>query len=162
MSVTQFEGAGPVARYWLAHCEGFAVKGGERGVVEELLRDADPHVTTRLVVRTRGHRRKIVSTAAVSAVVPAEKLVVVERPRRERRVHRRLRVPSGPRLGAPIVAAVARLGPPLLAAGRRLAAFMRIALLLVRPSLEALARSLRALAAEARASAVMLLRDRSR
>ena len=60
MTVTRFEGTDPVSRYWLAHCEGFAVEGAARGVVEELQRDEDPHVTARLVVRTRGGRRKIV------------------------------------------------------------------------------------------------------
>jgi hypothetical protein len=85
MAATRFEGSGPVARYWLANCEGFAVRGGAHGTVEELLRDADPFVTTRLVVR-RGRRRTVIPAASVAAVVPDERVVVVERPRREPRV----------------------------------------------------------------------------
>ena len=53
--------------------KGFAVEGAARGVVEELQRDDDPHVTTRLVVRTRGGRRKIVQAASIATVVPAER-----------------------------------------------------------------------------------------
>ena len=40
MAETRFEGRSPVGRYWLSKCEGFAVTGGERGVVEELIRFA--------------------------------------------------------------------------------------------------------------------------
>src|SRR6266446_6346256 len=82
MAVTWFEGGGPVARYWLANCEGFVVKGGAHGVVEELIRDADPHVTTRLVIRTRARRRRIISASAVSTVVPADSVLIVAHRRR--------------------------------------------------------------------------------
>jgi hypothetical protein len=99
MGAARFEGSGPVARYWLANCEGFRVRGGLRGTVEELLRDADPHVTTRIVVRTRGRRRAVVPVAAVSSVVPAERLVVLERPRTG---------PSRPVSGAVAAGAAAR------------------------------------------------------
>jgi hypothetical protein len=77
MTVTRFEGGGPVARYWLPNCEGFLVKGGARGVVEDLIHDADPHVTTGLVIRTRTRRRKIISTSTVATVVPAESVLIV-------------------------------------------------------------------------------------
>jgi hypothetical protein len=84
MAETRFEGRSPVARYWLSKCEGFAVTGGERGVVEELIRDADPFVTTRLVVRTGRRRRAVVPAEAVAAVDPAERIVFVARRRRKR------------------------------------------------------------------------------
>jgi hypothetical protein len=83
MAETRFEGRSPVARYWLSKCEGFAVAGGERGVVEELIRDADPFVTTRLVVRTGRRRRAVVPAEAVAAVDPAERVVFVTRGRRK-------------------------------------------------------------------------------
>jgi hypothetical protein len=152
MAVTRFEGEGPVARYWLANCEGFAVKGGAHGVVEELIRDADPHVTTRFVVRTRTRRRKIVSASAVSAVVPAEKLVVVARERRPPRIRRPpLHLPSAAPLGPPARSAAR-------AAGRMLVTLVRIARRFARPAAAVLANSLRLLAAEARASGAMLIR----
>jgi hypothetical protein len=78
MTVTRFEGDGPVGRYWLTRCEGFAVRGGTRGVVEELIRDADPHVTSRLVVRTPSRRRRVVDAAEVAVVDPGERLLVVD------------------------------------------------------------------------------------
>jgi hypothetical protein len=152
MAVTRFEGEGPVARYWLANCEGFAVKGGAHGVVEELIHDADPHVTTRFVVRTRTRRRKIVSASAVAAVVPAEKLVVVARERRRPRVRRPpLRLPSAAPLGPPARSAA-------LAAGRVLVTFLRVVRRLAQPAAAVLAGSLRLLTAEARASGAMLFR----
>jgi hypothetical protein len=83
MAETRFEGRSPVARYWLSKCVGFAVAGGERGVVEELIRDADPFVTTRLVVRTGRRRRAVVPAEAVAAVDPAERVVFVARRRRK-------------------------------------------------------------------------------
>ena len=98
MTVARFEGTDPVARYWLANCEGFAVEGATRGVVEELLRDGDPHVTARLVVRTRGGRRTIVPAASDRRVVPADRVLVVERaPRRRAGVAARSRSARGPR-----------------------------------------------------------------
>ena len=81
MAETRFEGRSPVGRYWLSKCEGFAVTGGERGVVEELIRDADPFVTTRLVVRTgdgaapcagRGSCASIRPSASCSSRAPTE------------------------------------------------------------------------------------------
>jgi hypothetical protein len=81
MAVTRFEGTGPVARYWLAHCEGFAVEGGARGVVEELLHDANPHLTSRLLVRTRRGRTRVIPVSAVASVSPAERTLVVHEPR---------------------------------------------------------------------------------
>ena len=100
MTVTRFEGTDPVLRYWLANCEGFAVEGAARGVVEELQRDEDPHVTARLVVRTRGGRRKIVQAASIASVVPADRVLVVERERRPRPQLPDVRIPVASRLDA--------------------------------------------------------------
>jgi hypothetical protein len=151
MAATQFESAGPVGRYWLAHCEGFAVRGGADGVVEELIRDADPHVTTRLVVRTGHRRRKVVPAGSVAVVVPAERLVVVERARR--------RHPRRPPLPTP---SLARLRPPVRRAQRAVLRSARGAARLARPTSAVLVRSLRMLGAELRASAALLLRSRGR
>jgi hypothetical protein len=80
MAETRFEGTSPVARYWLTRCEGFAVRGGRTGVVESLIRAADPHATAWLVVRTRGRRRQTVPVDAVATVDPAERVLVVQGP----------------------------------------------------------------------------------
>jgi hypothetical protein len=181
MAVTRFEGTGPVGRYWLANCEGFSVRGGARGVVEELIRDADPHVTTRFVVRTRVRRRRIVSAGAVAAVVPAERLLVVARPRTRRRPRKRLQLPSVARLARRAVRAVAAVRAPAqstaapaaaavgrasksaaLAAGRRLAALARVAETLARPAAAVLSGSFGRLATEVCVSGTMLLRSARR
>src|SRR4051794_29022869 len=147
MPAKRFESAGPVGRYWLAHCEGFAVRGGAEGVVEELIRDSDPHVTTRLVVRTGGRRRKIVSAGSVAAIVPAERLVLVEpAPRRN------LPRPSLP------TASLAKLRPPARRGVRAVAALTRGAARRGRPASDVLVRSFRILGAELRASAALLRR----
>jgi hypothetical protein len=97
MAVTRFEDRGPVARYWLAHCEGFAVTGGARGVVEELLHDADPHLTSRLLVRTRRGRLRAIPVSAIETVSPAERTLVVHerrpkpKPKKQRTSSRRVR-----------------------------------------------------------------------
>ncbi len=180
MAVTRFEGGGPVARYWLANCEGFVVKGGARGVVEELIRDADPHVTTRLVIRTRAGRRRVISARAVSAVVPADGLLIVSLPRARRPVRRQpWRLPAARvrvegvrvvgavgRRGRVAVDRVASAGPPtwlaLLAARRRLVLFADEAWTLGRPALLVLASSFRILAVESQATGRMLVRSTSR
>jgi hypothetical protein len=79
MTETRFEGDGPVARYWLSRCEGFEVAGEARGVVEELILDADPFVPTHIVVRTRSRRRKVIAAAAVTSVDPSDRVLVVKR-----------------------------------------------------------------------------------
>lgn len=110
MAATRFEGRGPVARYWLAHCEGFAVEGGAHGIVEELLHDVDPHATSRLLVRTRRGRLRVIPVSAVATVSPAERTVVVNgrspkpkpKPRRTRRAVGRVTAAAVPRLRAAI------------------------------------------------------------
>jgi hypothetical protein len=86
MAETRFEGSSPVARYWLTRCEGFAVRGGSTGVVESLIREADPYETAWIVVRTRARRRQAVPVDAIASVDPAERVVVVEKEEREPRV----------------------------------------------------------------------------
>jgi hypothetical protein len=72
-----FGKSSPVARYWLAQCEGFRVQGPVRGTVEEVVGSVDPQSAERLVVR-RAWRRRTVPVAAVDAVVPAARLIVVD------------------------------------------------------------------------------------
>src|SRR5260221_10424749 len=76
---TRFGRASPVLRYWLARSEGFAVSGGLRGVVAELVRDGDPHEPVALVVARPRRRSRTIATAAVLAVVPDRKLLLVEK-----------------------------------------------------------------------------------
>jgi hypothetical protein len=151
MASTRFEGSGPVARYWLAHCEGFAVEGGARGTVEELIRDADPHVTTRILVRTRIGRRRVIPVRAVDSVLPAERLLVVARRRRPR--------PPMPGLpdvrphAALVVAAAARGARSTARATQpRLAAAARTGKRLVRPVALVFVGSLRILGRDVRAT----------
>jgi len=82
---TRFEGSGAVARYWLARCEGFTLTGGRHGVVVDVVRADDPHVASRLVVRTRLRRRRLVSVSAVAFVDPGGRTIGIARPRRQRR-----------------------------------------------------------------------------
>src|SRR5919106_6029461 len=92
----RFDASSPVTRYWLSNCVGFTLAGGGRGRVERIVADADPHDPSHLEVRT-GHRQvRRVPTSAVIAVVPQEKLLVVDRrrridPDRKRNVNLRLR-----------------------------------------------------------------------
>ena len=157
MTVTRFEGTDPVARYWLANCEGFAVEGAARGVVEELQRDEDPHVTARLVVRTRGGRRKIVQAAAIASVVPADRVLVVERERRPRPQLPNVRIPvagTAAALGAgarAVAKPVAAARPPATAALRDVGAGLAE---LAAPAVAAVAHSLGLFAAELRATIV--------
>jgi hypothetical protein len=115
MAATRFEGRGPVARYWLAHCEGFAVEGGAHGVVEELLHDADPHLTSRLLVRTRRGRLRVIPVSAVATVSPTERTLVVNgrspkpKSRRRRRAVARMTAAALQRLRAAAEIARARV-----------------------------------------------------
>jgi hypothetical protein len=183
MAVTRFEGGGPVARYWLANCEGFVVKGDARGVVEELIRDADPHVTTRLVIRTRARRRTIISANAVASVIPADSVLIVSHRRARGHVHRQRRHSAAVRVdvvrleaarvaGAVLLrarAAVKRVAPAgrrsrlaLLAARRSAVLFASASWRFGRPALLVLAQSFRILAVESQATGRMLVRSASR
>jgi hypothetical protein len=162
MTVARFEGTDPVARYWLANCEGFAVEGAARGIVEELQRDDDPHVTARLVVRTRGGRRKIVQATSIATVVPADRVLVVERVRRQRPQLPHVRIPVAD--GAATVGAGARaVAKPLAAARRPATSALRDVgsglAELAAPAVATVAHSLGFLAAELHATGVMVLRS---
>ena len=102
----RFDASSPVTRYWLANCVGFTLAGGGRGKVERILADGDPHDPSHLEVRT-GHRHvRRVPTSAVVAVVPQEKLLVVDRRRRispDRRRSLVLRARWGARVFARVV-----------------------------------------------------------
>ena len=78
----RFAASSPVTRYWLANCVGFSLAGGGRGTVERILADDDPHDPSVLEVRTGRRRVRRVPTSAVIAVVPQEKVIVVDRRRR--------------------------------------------------------------------------------
>src|SRR5690348_3860383 len=78
----RFAASSPVTRYWLANCVGFSLAGGGRGTVERILADDDLHDPSVLEVRTGRRRVRRVPTSAVIAVVPQEKVIVVDRRRR--------------------------------------------------------------------------------
>src|SRR5256885_6132466 len=92
----RFDATSPVTRYWLANCVGFSLAGGGRGTVERALADGNPQAPSLLEVRTSYRRVRRVPTSAVTAVVPQEKLLVVDRrrmltPDRKRNLSLRLR-----------------------------------------------------------------------
>jgi hypothetical protein len=156
MAATRFEGTGPIARYWLAHCEGFAVEGGARGVVEELLHDSDPHSTSRLLVRTRRGRTRLIPVSAVVTVSPVERTLVVRERKRtrkrtpkqrtsSRRVRRavsRASVAARPRLRSAIQA----LRPPLRVGASAAWPLMQAVAVVLRGSFQQLVTELRATA----------------
>ena len=78
----RFDATSPVTRYWLANCVGFSLSGGGRGTVERVLADGNPYDPSLLEVRTGYRRVRRVPTSAVIAVVPQEKVLVVDRRRR--------------------------------------------------------------------------------
>jgi hypothetical protein len=73
----RFDRSSAVARYWLAHCEGFRVRGPLSGTVEQVVGSTDLQNAKTLVVRTRGRRRNI-PVEAVDVVVPAAREIVVD------------------------------------------------------------------------------------
>lgn len=82
----RFSASSPVTRYWLANCIGFSLQGDAHGTVERVLTDGDPFAPSLLEVRSRRRRLRRVPTSAVVEVVPSERLLVVEKPRRVRTV----------------------------------------------------------------------------
>jgi hypothetical protein len=122
----RFDASSPVTRYWIANCVGFSIAGGGHGVVERILADSDPHSPSLLEVRTGRRRVRRVPTSAVIAVVPSEKVVVVDRRRRltpDRRRDMILRLRWGGRVLRRVVVVglglLAALAAELLSWGRR-------------------------------------------
>ena len=73
-----FDRTSPVHAYWLAHCEGFAVRAGRReGVVEEVELDIAQERAAALVVRYGPLRRSRLLPDEVDVVVPDEELLLV-------------------------------------------------------------------------------------
>jgi hypothetical protein len=75
----RFAAPSPVTRYWLANCVGFSLAGGGRGTVVRVLADVDPYDPSLLEVRTGLWRVRRVPTAAVTTVIPADRVLVVDR-----------------------------------------------------------------------------------
>jgi hypothetical protein len=77
-SARSFDRSSPVHAYWLAHCEGFAVRTGRReGVVEEVELDLAQERAAALVVRYGPLKRIRLAPESVDVVVPDEELLVV-------------------------------------------------------------------------------------
>jgi hypothetical protein len=131
-----------------------------------------------LVIRTRAHRRRIISAGAVSEVIPADSVLIVSHRRARRDVHRSRRASlwARGRVGVARVAhtlfrrvlsaatTIASARPvrfSSLGTSRRAVAFAVVARSLGRSSLLVLARSFRSLAYELRATVRMLLRSTS-
>jgi hypothetical protein len=92
----RFDAPSPVTRYWLANCVGFSLAGGGRGKVERMLTDVDRYDPSLLEVRTGRWRVRQMPVEAVVAVIPADRVLVVDRrlaliPDRRRDVTLRLR-----------------------------------------------------------------------
>jgi hypothetical protein len=112
----RFDAASPVARYWLAHCEGFRVRGPLKGTVEAVVATADLQTAQALVVRTRGRTRNV-PVEAVDVVVPASREIVVDARQVEpsaasaARAHSRAVARSGSRAVTAAAATTARVTP---------------------------------------------------
>jgi hypothetical protein len=124
----RFDRSSAVARYWLAHCEGFRVRGPLKGTVEQVVAAPDLKTAQALVVRTRGRRRNI-PVEAVDVVVPASREIVVDAeqftPAGERS---RALAGSGSRAVSAVAATTARVTPR---AARSLADVLKALALLV-------------------------------
>jgi hypothetical protein len=138
-----------VARYWLAQCEGFRVKGPLNGTVERVVGSVDEQSAESLVVRT-GWRRCSIPVDAVDVVVPAARLIVVDDgsdglPATAHQRTRAVAEASSHTAGA-VAATVADKAPPL---ARLLRDALFAFLLLVATGLVTLARALGVVAASA-------------
>ena len=111
----RFDSSSPVTRYWIANCVGFSLSGGGRGTVERVLADRDPHDPSVLEVRTSRRRVRRVPTSAVIAVVPQEKVLVVDRRRRRVTPDRRRDLSLQLRWSARVLRRVVVVGLGLLA-----------------------------------------------
>jgi hypothetical protein len=111
----RFDRSSPVARYWLAQCEGFRVKGEVNGTVEKVVGSVAEQSAESLVVRT-AWRRHHVPVDAVDAVVPAARLIVVDDPSREvapKRHRTRSLADASSRAAGAVAANVADKAPPV-------------------------------------------------
>jgi hypothetical protein len=96
----RFAAPSPVSRYWLANCVGFSLSGGGRGTVERILADDNPYEPSLLEVRTGRRRVRRVPTSAVIAVVPGDRVLVIDHHRRKFMRDRRSKVSLRLRRGA--------------------------------------------------------------
>jgi len=148
----RFNRSSAVARYWLAHCEGFRVRGPLKGRVEQVVAAPDLQTAQALVVRTRGRRRSI-PVEAIDVVVPASREIVVAA---------ELVAPNGSSAGSRAVSAAAATAARVTPrAARSLADVMKALALLVAIGAATLARIVVAFAAYA-VRAVALLGARVR
>jgi hypothetical protein len=141
----RFDRSSPVGRYWLAQCEGFRVEGPLKGRVEQVVGSVDSQSAEALVVRTAWGRRDV-PVAAVDAVVPAARLIVVDGGAASSREDSRAQaaVDTSRRAIGSLAATAASKGPPI----GRLVADAAVGLaLFVAAGLVTLARSLRVVAA---------------
>ncbi|HSC72582.1 MAG TPA: hypothetical protein VLB89_00355 [Gaiellaceae bacterium] len=159
----RFDRSSPVARYWLAHCEGFHVRGPLKGTVEQVVAAPDLQTAQALVVRTRGRKRNV-PIEAVDVVVPASREIVVDAEQVEptaapARAHSRALAKSWSRAVTAAAATTARVTPR---AARSLADVLKTVALLVAVGVAGVARVLfAALAQTAHASALAGARVRA-
>jgi hypothetical protein len=156
----RFDRSSAVARYWLAHCEGFRVRGPLKGTVEHVVGSADLQTAQELVVRTRGRRRSI-PVEAVDVVVPAAREIVVGADEVEPRTslareRSRALAQSGSRAVTAAVTTTARVTPR---AARSLADALKAVAILVAVGTAAIARAAIAVVAQAVHAAARLRAD---
>jgi hypothetical protein len=122
-SARRFDKSSPVARYWLAQCEGFRVKGPLKGTVEQVVGSGDLHDAEELIVRTARGRRSV-PVESVGAVVPAARLIVVDGRAEPTAAaeHTRALAHASSRVTRSATATVVRAAPP---AGRAVATAAR-------------------------------------
>lgn len=108
-----FPNGSPVCDYWLARCEGFAVRAGSRtlGAVEQLDRDPRTARVQMLVLRRRRRTREL-DAAKVLAIVPGRRLLLARRtehvrPAARAVAHAALRTTSATKRFAAVAAPVA-------------------------------------------------------
>jgi hypothetical protein len=112
----RFAAPSPVTRYWLANCVGFSLSGGGRGTVERILADDDPYEPSLLEVRIGRRRVRRVPTSAVIAVVPTDRVLIVDHHRRGFMPNRKRNLGLRLRWGARVLRRVLVVGAGILAA----------------------------------------------
>lgn len=156
----RFDRSSAVARYWLAHCEGFRVRGPLKGTVEQVVGTPDLQTAQELVVRTHGRRRSI-PVEAVDVVVPAAREIVVggngiAPATSSAREHSRALAQSGSRAVTAAAATTARVTPR---AARSLADVLKTLAILVALGAAMVARVAVAIATQAVHAAARLRAD---